>query len=175
MKQSILLSLQQLKKNNLIDANLIDQFITFIETNAYTKNKNPAHHLCSFFVPFHKKTQSIYMGHHVKANYWIPPGGHVDPEETPHDAALRELKEELKYVIRPNQMIFFDLSIHSIDDPKRVCQTHYDFWYYFLSPKIEFHFDRGEFYDARWIHLNDALTLTKSKNVKRIVSKLKQI
>ena len=32
--------------------------------------------------------------HHRKLNLWLPPGGHIDPHELPHLAALREAREE---------------------------------------------------------------------------------
>ncbi len=31
---------------------------------------------------------------HKRLQRWMPPGGHVDPDETPEDAAKRECKEE---------------------------------------------------------------------------------
>ncbi len=31
---------------------------------------------------------------HRKLNMWLPPGGHIDPHELPHDAACREVLEE---------------------------------------------------------------------------------
>lgn len=37
----------------------------------------------------------ILLGHHRKAGLWLPPGGHVDPGETPIQAAQREISEEL--------------------------------------------------------------------------------
>lgn len=32
--------------------------------------------------------------HHRKLGRWFPPGGHIDPNELPHEAALREVREE---------------------------------------------------------------------------------
>lgn len=32
---------------------------------------------------------------HEKYSIWLPPGGHVELDETPEDAALREVKEEV--------------------------------------------------------------------------------
>ena len=32
--------------------------------------------------------------HHRKLGIWVPPGGHIDPNELPHHAALREVREE---------------------------------------------------------------------------------
>lgn len=31
---------------------------------------------------------------HSKLNLWLPPGGHIEPNETPDEAALRETREE---------------------------------------------------------------------------------
>ena len=31
---------------------------------------------------------------HRKLGLWLPPGGHIDPDETPDEATLREVKEE---------------------------------------------------------------------------------
>lgn len=32
--------------------------------------------------------------HHRKLGIWVPPGGHIEPNELPHVAALREVREE---------------------------------------------------------------------------------
>ncbi len=47
-------------------------------------------------------TATIYLLHqgkvllhfHEKIRRWLPPGGHVEPNETPPEAAIREAKEE---------------------------------------------------------------------------------
>ncbi|MBO9325982.1 MAG: NUDIX hydrolase [Roseiflexus sp.] len=31
---------------------------------------------------------------HRKLNMWLPPGGHIDPNELPDEAAIREVREE---------------------------------------------------------------------------------
>ena len=37
----------------------------------------------------------LLMIHHKKLDMWIPPGGHIEKDETPDDALIREIKEEL--------------------------------------------------------------------------------
>ncbi|HEY8999583.1 MAG TPA: NUDIX domain-containing protein [Candidatus Saccharimonadales bacterium] len=36
----------------------------------------------------------LLMIHHNKLNKWLPPGGHLEPNELPHEGALRETLEE---------------------------------------------------------------------------------
>jgi 8-oxo-dGTP pyrophosphatase MutT (NUDIX family) len=36
----------------------------------------------------------VLLHRHVKLNRWLPPGGHIDPNELPDVAALREVMEE---------------------------------------------------------------------------------
>ncbi|SCA64327.1 Putative 8-oxo-dGTP diphosphatase [Chlamydiales bacterium SCGC AB-751-O23] len=36
----------------------------------------------------------VLLLHHRKFNKWLPPGGHVDPNELPSNAAIREAMEE---------------------------------------------------------------------------------
>lgn len=38
--------------------------------------------------------QQTLLLHHRKLDMWLPPGGHIDANELPHDAALREVREE---------------------------------------------------------------------------------
>jgi 8-oxo-dGTP pyrophosphatase MutT (NUDIX family) len=35
------------------------------------------------------------LHHHDKLDMWLPPGGHIDRDEVPHEAAAREVREEL--------------------------------------------------------------------------------
>ena len=36
----------------------------------------------------------ILLVHHTKTDKWLPPGGHIDPNETFDEAVIREVKEE---------------------------------------------------------------------------------
>jgi 8-oxo-dGTP pyrophosphatase MutT (NUDIX family) len=38
--------------------------------------------------------KKVLLIHHKKLQKWLPPGGHMDPNETPPEAAIREAKEE---------------------------------------------------------------------------------
>jgi 8-oxo-dGTP pyrophosphatase MutT (NUDIX family) len=38
--------------------------------------------------------EKVLLLFHKKLQKWLPPGGHIDPNETPQEAAVREAKEE---------------------------------------------------------------------------------
>lgn len=38
--------------------------------------------------------QKVLLHYHRKVHKWLPMGGHIEPNETPEEAALRELQEE---------------------------------------------------------------------------------
>ena len=42
----------------------------------------------------------ILLHRHRRLNRWLPPGGHVEPNEIPDDAAVREVQEETGVAIR---------------------------------------------------------------------------
>jgi 8-oxo-dGTP pyrophosphatase MutT (NUDIX family) len=45
------------------------------------------------------KDEKVLLVHHKKFDKWMPPGGHLDANETPQEAALRECFEETGFEI----------------------------------------------------------------------------
>jgi 8-oxo-dGTP pyrophosphatase MutT (NUDIX family) len=50
--------------------------------------------ICVTIYVFNKDITKALFIDHRKLRKWLPPGGKVDPNETPEDAALRECLEE---------------------------------------------------------------------------------
>ena len=81
---------------------------------------------------------------HEKLGMWLPPGGHVDRDELPHEAALRETREEtglnpdlvadrgpydtdqVASLPRPTAFLLEDIDVH---EDGRVAHQHVDFVY----------------------------------------------
>ncbi|HJO60034.1 MAG: NUDIX domain-containing protein [SAR202 cluster bacterium] len=89
--------------------------------------------------------QSVLLHWHKKINLWLPPGGHVEPNEDPVEAVLREIFEEtgLASKISKNSntpTLTFDypeiiepprhILIENIDDPDDGHHQHIDMIYY---------------------------------------------
>ncbi|MDD3340588.1 MAG: NUDIX domain-containing protein [Bacilli bacterium] len=51
-------------------------------------------HFCASIFVIDKYTKSILLVKHKKFNKWVQPGGHIEDNETPEEAALREVYEE---------------------------------------------------------------------------------
>ena len=45
-------------------------------------------------------TNSTLLLWHRKLQAWLPPGGHIEPNELPEDAAIREVKEETGLTVK---------------------------------------------------------------------------
>ena len=85
---------------------------------------------------------------HENLEMWLPPGGHVDRDELPHEAALRETFEEtglrpdlvvdagpydtdqVESLPRPAAFLLVDVDVH---DDGRVAHQHVDFVYFAAS------------------------------------------
>lgn len=42
----------------------------------------------------------VLLHHHTKLDLWLPPGGHIEPNELPDEAAVREVLEEAGVVVQ---------------------------------------------------------------------------
>lgn len=153
-----------------------DEFLKKLSlTDKITKELNIDEHICAFFVPVNRETKSVYLVHHIKADDWIPPGGHIKYGEHPVDTVIREFEEELDSKITKNQISLFTLSIKDIsDNPRNPCKLHYDFWYLVDVPKIDFNYLKKEFYDAYWHPLTEkTFKKIKTKSYGKILRSLK--
>jgi len=61
-----------------------------------TSEQLGTHYTSSVFIISNNK---VLLLKHKKMNSWLAPGGHVEPDELPHETALRETKEETGLVI----------------------------------------------------------------------------
>jgi 8-oxo-dGTP pyrophosphatase MutT (NUDIX family) len=77
----------------------------------------------------------VLLIHHRKLDIWVPVGGHIDANETPDDALLREIKEEtgldieilnelnlpLEGKTKNNLATPFYVNVHSVGDHDHCC------------------------------------------------------
>ena len=59
-----------------------------------------ARHFCASVFLINPEDKRILLVKHKKFNKWVQPGGHIEDEETPEEAALREAYEETGIKVR---------------------------------------------------------------------------
>lgn len=79
----------------------------------------PRHFTATGFV-VHGDATLLHWHHRVKA--WLPPGGHIEPNEDPVQAALREVKEEtgLDVELIPTQQVPQISNLDQVPPPRTI-------------------------------------------------------
>lgn len=174
LREVILKELSGIKNSSRVNQNILKKFHLRITGNApLLKTENTPDHVCSFFLPVHKETKSIYLVHHIKAQSWIPPGGHIDPGETPRETVRREFREELDFSLTDEPVTLVGLSIKYIDSIVHPCKVHYDLWYTVSCRKrYPFRYLEKEFYNAGWFDFRTGVSKIEHRDYQSIVRNL---
>lgn len=87
---------------------------------------------------------AVALHEHDRLDMWLPPGGHIDRDELPHEAAKREVREEIGQSVellrdtddlmsetatplpQPQHFLLEDINVHDGE----VGHQHMDFIYY---------------------------------------------
>lgn len=111
---------------------------------------------------FHK--DKILLIHHKKLGLWLPVGGHINENETPDDALLREIREEtnldvkilgnkgisLEGNVKKNLAVPFHANVHSVGNHDHCC-----FFYLCEALNPEKLKINNELDDFRWVSRNE--------------------
>ena len=127
----------------------------------------------------------ILLVHHKKFNVWLQPGGHVERDENPLAAAVRETKEEtgidisflLKQVKSIGETSILPLPDFFLEEPilahgDEPAHFHLDSLYIARVPMQKVAKQERESHDIGWFTLTEALALDIYENTRMV---LKQI
>ena len=120
----------------------------------------------------------LLLHHHKRLDRWLQMGGHVEADESPDLAALREGREEsgLHDLAHMSDGIF-DLDIHPIPAAKGEPEhAHFDIRYlaHTLSPEAAVA-DRAESNELAWVTLDRAAELMPGPESARVLGKIERL
>ncbi len=161
---------------DLIEKEQIDFVKNWILSGAeifrIAKPDKPNIHLVSYFIVVDPISNEFLLVDHKKANLWLPPGGHVEPNEHPKEAVKREAKEELgieaEFVFEDPLFLSIATTVGSIDP-----HTDISLWYVLRVNREDYlNFDADEFYQIRWFDWNEIPYERTDPHMKRFVDKI---
>lgn len=145
---------------------VVQQYLTRLSEGYLTRDENNETHFCVYFAAFDPETDRVFVGHHKKSGLWLFNGGHIDKDETTRQTLRREIGEEWGNKIRMQEDSLARpelLTVTQIDSLKQTCKTHYDIWYFVWVHEDTFNPEKSkldkEFYEARWMTLDEARKL----------------
>lgn len=121
----------------------------------------PPMHLVSYFVPYDARRTTVLIAAHRKSGLDLPPGGHVEPGESPWLAVERECVEELGIAAEPvvgiGRAPLFVTVTQTLGGPGR--HTDVSLWHVIAADAADpaLRPDPREFAAVRWLGLDAVL------------------
>jgi len=143
------------------------------------KPDNPPKHLVSYFVVYDPRVQKLMLIDHVKANMWLPSGGHVEIDEHPRETVRREAMEELE-LVADFRVIGEEPAFITVTET-RGPGTHTDvsFWYVIVGDSTaELNYDKREMRGLKWLSFDEVLAMDDQlldPHMKRFVRKFSRM
>ena len=161
----------------------IDDVLSWIQSPSdifrIAKPDNPPKHLVSYFVVYDPRVQKLMLIDHVKANMWLPSGGHVEIDEHPREAVRREAMEELE-LVADFRVIGEEPAFITVTET-RGPGTHTDvsFWYVIVGDSTaELNYDKREMRGLKWLSFDEVLAMDDQlldPHMKRFVRKFSRM
>jgi 8-oxo-dGTP pyrophosphatase MutT (NUDIX family) len=168
-RRSVLQAVEQIVPCDDVEARHKADAIAWINSGAQlyriAKPATPPKHLVTYFVLVDTEHESILLVDHLKAQKWLPTGGHVEPNEDPIATVKREVVEELgvpaKFLPAFGENPLFLTSATTVG--LTAGHTDITLWYVLAGSKDdEFSYDSNEFRTIRWFTFADILGMDES-------------
>ena len=132
------------------------------------------HFTATTFVVYQNRT---VLHFHKSLKMWLPPGGHIDRDERPDKAALREVKEEtgldVELIYEPTKIasenaIELPRPRHILLENINTFHQHIDFIYFARAFSDEIQPDEGESTQVKWFAAEDLSDPNLTEDVRKL-------
>lgn len=151
--------------------NCINWIGSEVEIFRLKKPATPPKHLVSYFLLV--DGEYVLLVDHKKANLWLPSGEHIEKDEDPKAAVIRECKEELNVqaeFLRETPLFITETQTNS----KTNNHTDVSLWYILKGNKnYNFVYDKTEFHGIKWFHIDHIPYEKSDPQMARFIQKLK--
>ena len=158
--RNIVSKLQPLDK---LESSHIEDTLNWIDSDEeifrLEKPATPPMHLVSYFIVVDPSAEKLLLVDHIKAELWLPAGGHVEKDEDPKETVRREILEELHF---PADFIYEDpiFITQTITVGKTAGHTDVSLWYVVRGDiSKEITFDKKEFNDCKWFSFTEIMSM----------------
>ena len=124
--------------------------------------------------------EKVLLHWHKRLDRWLPVGGHIERDELPHEAALREIQEEAGIeaeLFNPNSLMSFT-DVEELVPPAHLLledinpfHQHIDFVYFARAFSAELGSDAEEAATLRWVALDEMADLGVPDDVRALTEK----
>lgn len=130
----------------------------------------------------------ILLVHHKKFDKWLPPGGHCDGDEAPHEAAYREVLEEtgIKAKFISGRVLGLNNKLEEeVPSPAFVLKEyiegkfgigddhyHIDFIYLMEHEEADLEIREGEILNGGWFRKSEIKNIPTFPGVEKILDKI---
>ncbi len=132
------------------------------------------HFTATTFVVYQNK---VLLLKHKTLGHWLPPGGHIDRDELPEEAAVREVKEEtgldVTLLVPDAPLALGDDEARQLIRPFHIllenitpCHQHIDFIYYAAAASNMLHPGNGETHRLVWVAETELAQMDLFDNIK---------
>jgi 8-oxo-dGTP pyrophosphatase MutT (NUDIX family)/RimJ/RimL family protein N-acetyltransferase len=139
----------------------IEQFLVAFDAldHPFDEHSSPTHVTASAIVT---GEAGVVLHLHKRLAMWLQPGGHIDPGETPWQAALREAREETGLPVVPREpQNQAERLLHIDVHPGPRGHTHLDVRYHLTAPPVTPAPPDGESPEVRWFPWSQAIAMAE--------------
>ena len=168
--------IKSIKPFDELEAQHITETLAWVASGAQLyrikKPDIPNKHLVAYAVVVDPAAQKILLVDHKKSGLWLPPGGHVDINEHPRHAAIRECLEELGVTAK---LLFEEPMFLStvVTVGSAAGHTDVDIWYVMQGNcQDTYKLEHDEFSMVEWFNFDEIPFATADLHMQRFVTKL---